>query len=135
MSGKASKVIEEASTISASMAPCSRMKRMPSFMLVKTDSRLLVGTKCGWMINSEMMTAMNEMPFSEKHQDAPSTSATPPRVGPRHARDIELDGVQRDRIWKILGLYQRWNQRRVGRSAEGLRRSDDERKSQNVPDA
>jgi len=53
-------------------------------MLCRIGWRDLGGTYFTWIMNSEMMTAMKERPFREKHQVAPTTVyATPPMIGPR----------------------------------------------------
>ena len=51
-----------------------------------------------------------------------------------HDRHVELDRIQRDGVRHVLPLDQRWNQRLIGRTAEGLGEAGNERKAKNVPD-
>ena len=51
-----------------------------------------------------------------------------------HARQVELDGIQRDGVGQILAVDQRRDQRLVSRSAERLRQAGDEGERQDVPD-
>ena len=53
---------------------------------------------------------------------------------PEHARDVELDRVERDRVRQILLVDERRDQRLIGRAAERLRAAGDERQRQDVPD-
>ena len=51
-----------------------------------------------------------------------------------HARDVELDGVERDGVRQILLVDERRNERLIRRAAEGLREPGRERQQQDVPD-
>jgi len=51
------------------------------------------------------------------------------------ARHVELDGLQRDGVGHVLFIDQRRDKSLVGRPAEGLRESGDERAAQNMPHA
>src|ERR1700722_29805 len=83
MSGIAIMVIRKDSRIRGFIPSCTRMKAMPCFMLTSIDSLDLAGVKPALIMYSEIMTAMNEIPFRPKHQSGPSlTSAMPPRAGP-----------------------------------------------------
>ena len=70
------------------------------------------------------ITNRNEMPFRPKH-------ATMPKRGERdagddradHARQVELDRVERHGVRQVLLADERRDQRLVGRPAERLRRS------------
>ncbi len=85
--------------------------------------------------SSATMTTRNETPFSAKQSggaDRGERHAGEQR--PEHAREVELNRVQRDGVRKILLLDERRHQRLIGRSAERLRESGDERQRQDVPD-
>jgi hypothetical protein len=51
-----------------------------------------------------------------------------------HARDVELNRIERDGVRQIFLVDERWNQRLVRRSAERLGAAGDERQRQHVPD-
>ena len=54
---------------------------------------------------------------------------------PEHAREIELNRVERDRVRQVLLVHERRDQRLIGGTAEGLREPGHERQRQDVPDA
>ena len=56
------------------------------------------------------------------------------RHRPEHARDVELDRVQRHGVRQIFLVDERRNQRLIRRAAERLRDAGDERQRQDVPD-
>ena len=53
---------------------------------------------------------------------------------PEHARDVELDRVERDRVRQVFLVDERGNERLVRRAAECLREARDEGQDQDVPD-
>ena len=53
---------------------------------------------------------------------------------PEHAREVELDGVERDGVRQIFLVHEHRQQRLVGRPAERLREARDERQREDVPD-
>ena len=58
----------------------------------------------------------------------------PGECRPDHDRHVELDRIQCDGVRHVFLLDQGGNQRLVGRSAEGLGQTGNERKAQDVPD-
>ena len=52
-----------------------------------------------------------------------------------HARQVELDRVERDGVRHVLLLDERRQQRLIRRAAEGLRQAGDDRQREDVPDA
>ena len=75
--------MQNASTMSPSMAPCLRTNRMPSFMLPRMLAVVFSGRKRMVSIISATTGAANDKVFSAKHHVAPSLArATPPKAGP-----------------------------------------------------
>ncbi len=82
------------------------------------------------------MTKRNDTPLSPKHATMPNAvSAAPGDQRSDHAREIELNRVERDRVGQVLFRNERRNQRLIGRPAERLRDAGDERERQDQPDA
>ena len=79
------------------------------------------------------ITTKKDRPFTEACGRAEYSAA--PAARAEHAREIELDRVERDRIRQVLLVHERWNQRLVRRAAERLRHPGQERQRQDVPDA
>ena len=81
-----------------------------------------------------MITATKERPLRPKHHVALSClSAMPPQHGADHARQVELDGVQRDGVGQVLGFHQTRDQRRIRGPAERLRQPHHERQREDLP--
>src|ERR1039458_7449630 len=81
--GMLNAVMQNASTISASMEPCLRTNLIPSFKLVNIDSVVLTGKNRLVMSNSETMGAKNESAFKPKHHFSPNFArAMPASAGP-----------------------------------------------------
>ena len=76
-------VMQNASSVSASMEPCLRTNLMPCFKLLKIDSVVITGRYGAVIIDSEMIGAKNETAFSPKHHFSPNfASACPASAGP-----------------------------------------------------
>ncbi len=76
-------VMQNASTISASMEPCLRTNLIPSFKLVNIDSVVLTGKKRLVISKSETMGARKESAFKPKHHVSPNFArAMPASAGP-----------------------------------------------------
>jgi hypothetical protein len=67
-------------------------------------------------------------PLAERRQREPEGERT------EHARDVELNRVQRHRVRQIFLVDERWDERLVRRSAERLRAAGDERQHKDLPD-
>ena len=65
-------VMQNASTISASMEFCWRTNLMPCFRLPNIDSVVFSGRNRAEMMESEMIGARKESAFSPKHHFSPS---------------------------------------------------------------
>ena len=74
------------------------------------------------------MTKRNDTPLRPKHATMPN--AVSARAGDErsdHAREIELNRVERDGVGQVLFRNERRNQRLIGRAAKRLRDAGDER--------
>ena len=81
--GMLSAVMQNASTISASMECCLRTNLMPSFRLVNIDSAVGAGKNRVVIIKRETIGARNDSAFSPKHHFSPSfAKAKPASAGP-----------------------------------------------------
>src|SRR5579863_831589 len=81
--GMLKEVMQNASTISASIDPCCRTNRIPCFRLPMIDSVVFAGRYRAVIMESEMTGARKEIAFRPKHQDSPSlASACPASAGP-----------------------------------------------------
>ena len=67
------------------------------------------------------MGARKEMPFKPKHHISPELVECEAAEGRADdARDVELNGLQRDGIGHVLFIDQHGNQGLIGGAAEGL---------------
>ncbi len=111
-------VMQNASTIRATMAPWLRMKPKPCFMLVRTDTTDFSGMNLIRSSVSGTIGARNEMPLLKSTRCIPASCRRCPEHRPDHARQVELDGLQRYGVGQIL-VDQAGDQRAVRRSANG----------------
>ncbi len=82
-----------------------------------------------------MITATNERPLSPKHQAAPSpVSARPPSIGPITRARLNWMEFSAMALGRSSFSTSDGHQRRVGRTAEGLRAAHHERQAEDVPD-
>jgi hypothetical protein len=82
------------------------------------------------------ITARNDRPFSPKHATIPkAASAAPAEQRSDHAREIELNRVERNRVRHIFLVDERGQQRLMRGTAERLGQAGDHRQRQDVPDA
>ena len=85
---------------------------------------------------SAKITTRNDSALSPKHAAPPhAASVDAGEQRPEHAREVELDRVERDRVRQILLLDERRDQRLIRRAAERLPEAGDERQQQDVLDA
>ena len=64
-----------------------------------------------------------------------AASAAPASSGPMHARQVELDRVERDGVRHVVLVDERRQQRLIRRAAKRLREPGDDREREHVPDA
>ena len=93
---------------------------------------------------SAQITMRNDAAFNAKHAAMPWASVNPhfandgdrDAEGQRaeHARDVELNRVERDRVRQIFLVDERRDERLIGRTAERLGEAGRERQQQDVPD-
>ena len=81
--GIASAVMQNAISMSVSIAPCLRIKPIPCFMPVRIESPVCGGLKLICRRSSEIITATKDSEFNPKHHADPAYfSANPPSTGP-----------------------------------------------------
>ena len=70
---------------------------------------------------SATITTRNDRPFSPKQAAVPKQQRRAGEQRAEHAREVELDRVERDRVRQVLLVDERRNQRLIRGTAERLR--------------